>query len=87
MKTFLYAKVDADNSFVCVAIMASDSEENEDDDDFEQRVICPRTRKSITGIRPADLTVEPSEIDNSVDEQASVNNASSANATWSSTSE
>ncbi|XP_023302950.2 transcription termination factor 2 [Lucilia cuprina] len=50
------------------AIIDSESEE-EEEDEIESRALSPRTRMSITGIRPADLTDDSSEIEYSDDEE------------------
>lgn len=50
------------------AVIDSESEE-EEEDEIETRALSPRTRMSITGIRPADLTEDSSEIDYSDEEK------------------
>lgn len=52
------------------AVIESDSELEEEEEELEERAFSPRTRMSITGIRPADLTDDSSEIEYSDDEGA-----------------
>lgn len=50
-------------------VIDSESELGEEEDnEFEERALSPRTRMSITGIRPADLSDDSSEIEYSDDE-------------------
>lgn len=53
------------------AVILSDSED--DEEEFERRVLSPRTRMSITGVRPADLTSDSSEVDSNDSENDSIN--------------
>ncbi|TMW49618.1 hypothetical protein DOY81_005302 [Sarcophaga bullata] len=50
------------------AIIDSESDVSEEDDEMEERALSPRTRMSITGIRPDDLSNESSEIEYSDEE-------------------
>ncbi|KAM7363018.1 transcription termination factor lodestar [Cochliomyia hominivorax] len=52
-----------------------DSETDDEEDEIETRALSPRTRMSITGIRPADLSDSSSEIEYS-DEEETHNNSS-----------
>ncbi|KAM8703614.1 hypothetical protein ACLKA7_008266 [Drosophila subpalustris] len=55
------------------AVIISDSEEEEDE--LDQRGLSPRTRMSITGVRPQDINEDSSEIDYS-EEEAEAQSAS-----------
>ncbi|XP_055855562.1 transcription termination factor 2 [Episyrphus balteatus] len=50
------------------AVIISDSED-EEEEQFERRVLSPRTRMSITGVRPADLSGDSSEFDDSSEDE------------------
>ncbi|XP_061400402.1 transcription termination factor 2 [Musca vetustissima] len=50
------------------AIIDSDTELEEEEEELEERAFSPRTRMSITGVRPADLTDDSSEIEYSDEE-------------------
>lgn len=56
------------------AVIESDSELEEEEEELERRAFSPRTRMSITGIRPADLTDDSSEIEYSDADDRTSNN-------------
>ncbi|XP_055907334.1 transcription termination factor 2 [Eupeodes corollae] len=57
------------------AVILSDSEEDEEEQ-FERRALSPRTRMSITGVRPADLLSDSSDFaDSSEDEETENENS------------
>ncbi|XP_073824210.1 transcription termination factor lodestar [Musca autumnalis] len=61
-------------------IIDSDTELEEEEEEMEERAFSPRTRMSITGIRPADLTDDESEIEYSDDdEEGNTNHSNNSN--------
>ena len=59
-------------------VFVLDSDDEKSEEEFERRAFSPRTRMSITGIRPDDLSDDESEIESSFSAIAEVSDESAA---------